>query len=815
MLVLSLVWMALGAGPEGASLEVEPPRVLLTGSDASAQVLVSIRDRNGRLTDVSRRATYTSLNPQVAEVSPDGLVRPRGDGQTEVIIRDGETEAKVSVEVRDFANIRPVGFRTQVMPIFTRYGCNSGGCHGKAAGQNGFKLSLLGFDPRADYEALVFEARGRRVFPGDPPQSLLLKKPTASVPHGGGRRFEPGSPEYRTIERWVRSGMPFEVKDEPVLESLSVSPSKRVLGPETTQQLRAVALYSDGSEVDVTRLAQYQSNAPDLATADDLGKVKTLDAVGEAAVMVRFGGLVSVARVTIPRVGEPVAWTEPSSENLIDPLVFRKLRELNIPLSPPCTDAEFARRSSLDICGILPDPDDVVEFETDTDPQKRAKWVDRLLARPEYADYFAMKWSAILRNQRGRFGNVNEPVTFAFHGWVRQAVSENRPYDQFASQLVAAKGDPAHNPAVAWYRSRNFNNENTEKIVEDTAQLFLGMRIQCARCHHHPFEKWSQDDYYGFSSFFARIGRKNSDDPFTPRIFTLPEGRATLPGKGTSYAPKALDGPEFPDLGPRDDPRDKLAEWLRQPDNPFFARALVNRYWKHFFGRGLVEPEDDIRVSNPPTNPALLDALADDFIHSGYDLKHLVRLIATSQTYARSSLPLPENALDHQNFARFYARRLPAEVLLDTIGVLTGTPEHFNGLPASFRATQLPDESYNSPFLDVFGRPERESVCECERSSEANLAQRLELLNSPQIQAKLSSDTSRAARYADTRQDPRPDSEKVEELYRLAFSRSPLQEEKAVCLGHLSDARAKGDVRKGYEDLIWVLINSKEFLFNK
>ncbi len=573
---------------------------------------------------------YESLNPQVAEVSTDGLVRPRGNGQAEIVIRDGPNTARVAVEVEDFANTRPVGFRTEIVPIFSKYGCNAGGCHGKATGQNGFKLSLLGFDPRFDYEALVFEARGRRVFPTDPARSLLLAKPTAAIPHGGGRKFEPGSPEYRTIERWVRTGMPYELANEPVLESLTVSPAQRVLGPETQQQLRTIAHYSNGSDIDVTRLAQYQSNAADLATADEQGKVKTLDGVGEAAVMVRFGGLVSVARVTIPRAGEPVAWDEPASSNLIDPHIFRKLRELNIPPSAPCTDAEFARRASLDICGILPKPEDVAAFETDPDPDKRAKWVDRLLSRPEYADYFAMKWSAILRNQRGRFGNINEPITFAFHGWVRQALAENRPYDQFAADLIAARGDPGQNPAVAWYRSREFNNVNTEKMVEDTAQLFLGMRIQCAKCHHHPFEKWSQDDYYGFSSFFSRIGRKNSDDAFTPRIYTLPSGQATHPGNGNSYAPKALDGPEFAKLGPRDDPRDKLVEWLRQPENPFFARALVNRYWKHFFGRGLVEPEDDMRVSNPPANPELLDALADDFVKSGYDLKHLVRVIATS-----------------------------------------------------------------------------------------------------------------------------------------------------------------------------------------
>ncbi|HEU5116640.1 MAG TPA: Ig-like domain-containing protein, partial [Isosphaeraceae bacterium] len=351
----ALTWLILAAAPgpieDRISLQVEPAQVRLSGSDASAQILTSAQVEDGRTIDVSRLVRYRSLDPAIADVGPDGLVQPRGDGRTEIVVRHQDQERRIPVEVLDFANSRPVGFRSQVVPIFSKYGCNAGGCHGKATGQNGVKLSLLGFDPRFDYEALVFEARGRRVFPSDPARSLLLRKPTAAIPHGGGRKFEPGSPEYRTIERWVRTGMPFEVENEPVLQSLSVSPAQRVVGPESEQQLRAVAHYSDGSEVDVTRLAQYQSNAADLATADEQGKVTTLDGVGEAAVMVRFGGQVSVARVTIPRSGEAVAWTEPPSNNLIDPLIFRKLRQLNIPPSDPCTDAEFARRASLDICG--------------------------------------------------------------------------------------------------------------------------------------------------------------------------------------------------------------------------------------------------------------------------------------------------------------------------------------------------------------------------------------------------------------------------------------------------------------------------------
>lgn len=822
MLPLALAWLALAAGPDGTdipppALAVEPAAIRLVGSDASAQLLATGRDAAGRESDRTRSAAFEVRDPSVASVDARGRVRPRADGRTEVVVRDGAHAAVVPVEVADFANARPVGFATQVVPILSKYGCNAGGCHGKATGQNGFRLSLLGFDPKFDYDALVFESRGRRVFPAAPEHSLVLRKPTAAMPHGGGRRFDVGSPEYNTIRRWIASGLPFEVRDEPTLAAIEVSPPRRVLAQEAEQQLRVTARYGDGSAVDVTALAQYQSNAADLATVDERGLVRALDGVGEAAVMVRFGGLVTVARATIPRGGEAIAWEPPPSDNPIDRHVSAKLRELDLPPSADCTDAEFARRAALDIAGILPTPAEVVAFEADPDPDKRARLVDRLLDRPEYADYFALKWSAILRNQRGVFGNVTQPTTFAFHAWVRQSLAENRPYDRFAADLIAARGDPASNPAVAWYRPRDFNAVPAdEALAEDTAQLFLGLRIQCAKCHHHPFEKWSQDDYYGFASFFSRIGRKASDDPFTPRVYVLASGRARHPASGAEYPPKALDGPAFDDLGPRDDPRDALVDWLRRDDNPFFARALVNRYWKHFFGRGLVEPEDDMRVSNPPANPELLDALAAEFVRSGYDLKALVRLIATSRAYGRSSLPDPRgaNAIDRQNFARFYPRRLPAEVLLDAVGAVTGARERFNGLPAGLRAVQLPDEGFGSEFLEVFGSPRRESVCECERTAEPSLSQRLHLLNSEQVESKVTGGT-RAASYADERADPRPDAEKVAELYRLAYARAPTDDERDVCLAHLARARERGGLKQGYEDLVWTLVNSKEFLFNR
>jgi hypothetical protein len=705
------------------------------------------------------------------------------------------------------ADQRPITFRGTVLPILTKSGCNGGNCHGKASGQNGFRLSLLGSDPRFDYESLVRDGRGRRVFPGAPGSSLMVLKPTAQIPHGGGRRFAPDSFQSRTIQRWIAQGMPFESPSEPRLTHLTIEPSRGIVPPSGRQQLRVAAHFDNGEVVDVTRWAQYQSNLPELALVDEQGLVQTArDGVGEAAIMARYQGMVGVARVAVP-LAEKVAGSEfPRSQNLIDPFIFGRLRELGIPPSPACTDAEFARRSALDICGILPDPESVAALERDPDPHKRARWVDRLLDRPEYADLFAMKWSALLRNQR-RFGPLSQRGTFAFHAWIREALAENLPYDRFVAELLTAQGDPATCPPVLWYRQE----ATVEAQADDAAQLFLGVRIQCARCHHHPSERWGQDDYYGFAAFFSRIGRKPSGDPVSPRIFVLAQGRAHDPASGREYSPKVLGGPQVSDADPRHDLRRDLVDWLRRKSNPYFARAVVNRYWKHFLGRGLVEPEDDLRISNPPTHPELLDALTADFVAHGYDLKRLVRTIATSRAYDRSSLPRGGNARDRQSFARFLPRRIPAEVLLDAVGTVTGTRESFPGVPRSTRAVQLPDEGFASYFLDIFGRPRRESVCECERSAEANLSQSLYLLNSAEIQRQLADPQGRAARSANKNA---PDASTIENLYRIALGRAPTPEERAVCLDYFARHQSAGHIRTAYEDLIWTLINTKEFLFN-
>ena len=516
MLRIALALAALSTAPDGPTLRVEPSTATLRGADSSAQIL-STAVGGGSSTDVTDATTYEVADPSIAEVSADGLILPRADGRTKVSARRGASTASLEVVVEDMANARPVDFAGEVVPIFSKAGCNAGNCHGKASGQNGLRLSLLGFDPSLDYETLVREGRGRRVFPSSPAESLLLKKATAKVPHGGGRKVQPDSPEYRTIARWVAQGARSKAGKAPSLVAIEVSPPPRVVARNSRQQLRVEARYDDGTRQDVTRLARYTSNTGELATVDERGLLRALDAVGEASVMVRFGGKVSVARALVP-LGEGASTAEmPKSDNLVDQYVFAKLRALGIPASPACDDGEFLRRASLEICGTLPRPAEVVAFEADADPDKRAKLVDALLERPEYADLFAMKWSAILRNKRSGNNVLNQnnaavdPATFALHGWLRQSIAQNKPYDKFVAEIVAARGDASTNPPVALLRPSS--RQTADEIVDDTAQLFLGLRIQCARCHHHPFERWSQDDYYGFAAFFSRVGRKASGDP--------------------------------------------------------------------------------------------------------------------------------------------------------------------------------------------------------------------------------------------------------------------------------------------------------------
>lgn len=774
----------------------------IAGRDAGQQLLVTGSYSSGQARDLTRDVTYSITPEGVARVDAAGWVTPVAEGRASIHVKAQEgAEAKIDVQVTHIAEDLPVNFPNQITPVFTKFGCNGGGCHGKSGGQNGFALSLLGFEPAEDYEHLVKEARGRRLFPAAPDRSLLLTKATAKVPHGGGHRIEADSPFYRVLRRWIEQGMPYGDADDPVVTGIEVYPQERLMQREGQQQLVVVARYSDGSTEDVTRTTAFDSNDSEMAEVSPTGLVTTAKLTGSVAVMARYQGHVGVFRATVP-LGVEVA-NLPASRNFIDDQVFKKLKDLGLPPSAVCDDATFLRRATIDIAGRLPTLEESEQFLADQDPAKREKLVDRLLASDDYAEFFANKWGAILRNKRSQ--ESHKLATFAFHDWIRKSLHQNKPYDQFVREVVAATGEPGRNPAVAWYREVT----DASAQVEDTAQLFLGLRIQCARCHHHPFEKWSQQDYYGFQAFFSQVGRKKGHAQGYDRVYhRYGVAQARNPKTGENVKPTGLGG-ETLEIAPGDDPRHALADWMADPENPFFAKALVNRYWKHFFSRGLVDPEDDMRVTNPASNPELLDAISKNFIEYKYDLKHLVRTICTSQTYQLSAEPNDWNANDKQNFSRYYPKRLNAEVLLDSIDQVTGSPSRFGGVPVGTRAVGLPDNGFNSYFLTVFGRPESSSACECERSSEANLAQSLHLLNSSEIQGKLTSGSGMAARLGGAAD--RPDADKIRELYLLAFSREPTAEELAIAVGHVGKAENK---RFAYEDIVWALLNTKEFLFN-
>ncbi len=709
----------------------------------------------------------------------------------------------------------PVNFVNDVVPVLTKAGCNAGVCHAKAGGgQNGFQLSLLGFVPQEDYEHLVLEGRGRRLFPAAPDQSLLLMKASGQVPHGGGIRLDQTSEDYSLLRRWIQQGTPYASEGDPELVALEVLPQLGSLEPGGRQQLKSLARYSDGSVRDVTALALYECNDNAMAEVTEEGLVTALDIPGKVAVMVRYQGKVAVFNGSIP-LGAPVERL-PKSRNFIDEFIFANLKEIGIPPSEICDDATFLRRVSLDICGRLPTEPEAAEFLASREPDKREQVIDRLLRSPAYADYFANKWTSLLKNRRDDASDITS--NFAFHAWLRDSLLANTPYDQLVRELLAATGTVIENPAVAWYK----RVKEPKEQIEDVAQLFLGVRMQCAQCHHHPFERWSQDDYYGLSAFFSQVGRKPTDTRGEDLIF---HQRGIAGSKniqtGLTVRPKAL-GDSVGEIPPDEDPRLHLANWMSSRTNPFFAKALVNRYWKHFFRRGLIEPEDDIRDTNPPTNPELLAALEDHFRSSGFDLKELVRVITSSHAYQLSATPNEHNVADRQNYSRYYPKRLQAEVLLDAIDQLTGASTSFANLPAGTRAVALPDNSYNrsSAFLRVFGRPESTSVCECERVQSASLAQSLHMLNAPDIRAKLASSNGRADRLSKAEKS---DAEKVAELYMAAFSREPRPRELEIALGYLAEERtdAAGKptdktkaARENFQDLIWALINTKEFLFN-
>ncbi|HUR56006.1 MAG TPA: DUF1549 domain-containing protein, partial [Gemmataceae bacterium] len=709
------------------SIAIHPAKLALKGADDAAQVVVTATLNDGRVQDLTHDVKFSVADGKTAAVSAIGRVTPKANGTSEVVATFGDKTARVPVEAKQFGENLPLNFANQVVPVFTKLGCNSGGCHGKASGQNGFKLSLLGFEPDTDFMTLVKEGRGRRLLPANPDASLFLMKATGKAPHGGGKKMEPDSDEYKVVRRWIAAGMPWGAETDPTVTKISVFPEHRILSRQNKQQFAVYAHFSDGSVEDITRRAQFESNDAEIAAVDNGGLVRTLGMSGEAAIMARFQGFVSVLRVTVPLGVKTPDWSF-AEKTVVDKHTAKKWKELGLVPSDLCTDDVFARRVYLDITGTLPTPKQVTDFVADKDAAKRDKLVDKLLDSPEYAFFFANKWADILRVKR-RNEATRATGTFAFHEWIRAAIASDMPYSEFTRAVLTASGDERKNPTTVWYKEL----DKPENFVDDVSQVFLGQRMACANCHHHPYEKWSQDDYWSLAAFFSRVGRKeyrppstnpNNNDGRVQVIFSRTSGTLNNKRTGKPAAFKPLDG-EPMEMG-EDDPRVKLADWMTDPKNPFFAKTVANRYWAHFFGRGIVDPLDDMRVTNPPSNPELLDALSANLIENKFSLKALVKTIVKSRTYQLASTPNEFNKHDKQAYARYYPKRMTAEVLLDAVCQVTDSPTQFGNLPkdknAPTRAIQLPDESFASYFLDVFGRPQRISACECERVSEANLA---------------------------------------------------------------------------------------------
>jgi len=804
------------AAPRITAVQIEPAEVVLADADQSAQLLVTLKMSDGTLRDATRQAEYSfqsadgkaDVATSVATIE-SGRLKPKGDGEVTVTatVVDPETQQKLSASakttVKNFTVERELHFVNDIEPVLTKTGCNSGGCHGKASGQNGFKLSLFAFEPKFDYDALVNEAHGRRVFPASPEESLLLKKATGAVAHGGGVRFDDKSEAYRMLLRWVAQGLPYGDENAPKVNRIEVQPRERLLAGVGEQQLRVIAHFTDGSAQDVTRSAEYKAQQPDILKVGQNGLVNTLGHTGEGAVMVRYMGQVDVARVAVPfSSGLPEsAYADFKPKNFIDDLVETKWRKLGIAPSGVCSDEEFIRRASLDAIGTLPTPEEIKAFLADPATDKRDTLVDRLLERSEYASYWSNQWGDILRVKRG--GQDDQKAgTFAFTGWLRNAFAQNMPYDQFVRAILTAQGESAENPPVNWYRYVR----NTVAQVNDSSELFLGLRLSCANCHNHPYERITQDDYWGYGAFFARMGVKRGLGN-EQSIIVKKDGTVRQPRSGQEMKPKGLGGPEY-DYVRGEDPRQKLADWMTDPANPYFAKAICNRIWAHLMGVGLVEAIDDMRVTNPPSNPELLDALAKDLLAHHFDLKHLMSTILKSRAYGLSSVPTDFNKTDRQNYTRYMPRRLSAQVLMDAIDNVTGSQEKFAGLPLGTRAIDLPDESVQSYFLNVFGRSLRETACECERSYSPNLSQILDLMNSPDLQNKIANDKARLAALL---KEKKPDDQILTEYYLRAFGRNPRPDELKDALAMLA---ASKDHKAAMEDFVWMFLNSKEFLFN-
>jgi hypothetical protein len=789
------------------AVQVQPEAITLTGPRAMQQVVVTGKYADGSVRDLTPFCELSGEPADVAAIDASGMLTPKQNGSAVLVVKAGTQAVRVPVTVKDFEKAQPISFRHDFIAVLNVGGCNAGACHGTPSGKNGFKLSLRGYDPAADYLQLTRDVFARRTERHAPEASLIMQKALGGVPHEGGKRFHARSLPAQIMRAWLAEGLRDDPADLPALKALTVLPGARVLNePARWQQLAVLAHFADGSVRDVTRLTVFSSSDGAVADVTPGGLVEFRQA-GEVAILCRYLEEMQAVRLTYLEPKKGFVWSSPPENNYVDKHVFAKLKLLSIPPSELCSDQEFIRRAYLDLCGILPTPDEVKAFLANGDKDKRTKLINALLERPEYADFWTLKWSDVLRSSRK---TIQVKGTHVYQQWLHGHIAKNTPFDQVVRELLTATGSTFANPPANFYRIAR----DPTSLAETTAQLFFGVRMQCAKCHNHPFEKWTQDDYYSMAAWFARVKQKKDSlepgttpqNPGAEVIYLDRGGEVTQPRTSKVMPPKIM-GLPAPTIPPGKDRREVLADAITAGDNPFFARSVANRIWFHLNGRGIVDPVDDFRDSNPPANDELLDALAKDFLASKFDVKHLIRVIMNSRTYQLSAEANDFNKDDTKYFSHAVTKLLTAEQLLDAICAVTEVPEKFAGLPLGTRAAQLPDGEVNHPFLKTFGQPARELACECEREGDSNLAQALQLINGPTVNEKLRNPRNRLGRLLEKKLS---EAEILNELYLATLARLPADGEGKIFLDHVNGAP---DKRKAWEDVLWALLNAKEFLF--
>ncbi len=781
-------------------LDVQPAQIHLVGRLDRVQLVVSGVRSDGSVVDVTGRAKITVDSREVASVSA-GRVSARGDGRTSLNVSVGKLNVRIGVQVSRFSRPPRVGFEFGLLAALSKQGCNSGGCHGAPSGKGGFRLSLRGFDPRLDVQTLIREQFGRRTNTVDPDQSLLLRKPLMRVAHGGGQQLKPEDPACELIREWIGQGCRPDATETPRCVRTEVFPVDRVVkAPATSQQLRVVGHFSDGSSRDITHLAVFTSSNEGLARVDRRGLVSG-SGTGQVGILIRYLDQMQAARITMIENRPGFVWPNPESSNEVDRLVHQRLRVLQVPPSPRSSDGQFLRRVSLDVTGLLPTVEATHEFLADKRPDKRNRLIERMLVSDDHALFWAGKWADLFRVTRKQLGTRGVDK---FHRWLVASIRDNRPYDRFVTDLLTSQGDTFGNPAANYFRVAS----DTDDATQTTARHFLGIRIQCAKCHNHPYERWTQANYYGIAAFFNRIQRTKPDKSGNLVVWVSRRGELNDPNSGQPAVPwLPMTGPA-PIADAESDRRVVLAKWLVGADNPLFARVEVNRLWAWVWGVGIIEPADDFRASNPPANPELLDWLEAEFRKSGFDRRHILRLILQSRTYQRDSLATEKNRRDTQSFSHARVRRMTAEQILDAICQVTGIPQVYGKLPEGTRATQLPSPEDAPAFLHVYGTPKRETSCDCERETGSNLTQFLVLANGNLINNKV---THQKNRFRIQIEKGWTDEQIVEDVYLAAYSRLPTEEEKKTAreyVGKLVKNRLEA-----HEDIQWAILNSKEFLF--